>query len=141
MACCGPRLVDGWPEWRISSTPVMLVAMDVLEGLRRIAPVTAIRGNIDTGEWAKNYPGIQIVRLGGRSFYVLRDLQELQFDPAKRGFDVVISGHSHQPRIETIDRVLLPESRKRRATAFQAARHIGDSGTDRTRASAHHSRG
>jgi predicted phosphodiesterase len=54
-----------------------------VEGLRRIAPVTAIRGNIDTGEWAKNYPDTQIVRLGGRSFYVLHDLRELQFDPAR----------------------------------------------------------
>jgi hypothetical protein len=80
--------------------------VDVLEGLRRIAPVTAIRGNIDTGEWAKNYPDTQIVGLGGRSFYVLHDLQELHFDPARRGFDVVISGHSHRSRIETIDRVL-----------------------------------
>jgi uncharacterized protein len=79
---------------------------DVLEGLRRIAPVTAIRGKIDTGEWAKNHQDTQIVRLGGRSFYVLHDLQELQFQPARRGFDVVISGHSHRPRIETIDRIL-----------------------------------
>ena len=79
---------------------------DVLEGLRRIAPLTAIRGNVDTGDWAKEYPDTQVVRLGERSFYVLHDLQELQIDPAGRGIDVVVSGHSHRPRVETIDGVL-----------------------------------
>jgi putative phosphoesterase len=79
---------------------------DVLEGLRRIAPLTAIRGNVDTGDWAKEYPDTQVVRLGERSFYVLHDLQELQIDPAGCGIDVVVSGHSHRPRVETIDGVL-----------------------------------
>jgi putative phosphoesterase len=79
---------------------------DVLVRLRRIAPVTAIRGNIDTGDWAKHYPDTQAVRLGERSFYVLHDLRELQVDPAVCGIDVVVSGHSHRPRIQTIDNVL-----------------------------------
>lgn len=79
---------------------------DVLVGLRRIAPVTAIRGNIDLGDWAKDYPGTQTVRLGERSFHVLHDLAELQIDPAACGIDVVVSGHSHRPRVETIDGVL-----------------------------------
>jgi putative phosphoesterase len=79
---------------------------DVLVGLRRIAPLTAIRGNVDTGDWAKEYPDTQVVRLGERSFYVLHDLQELQIDPAGCGIDVVVSGHSHRPRVETIDGVL-----------------------------------
>jgi putative phosphoesterase len=79
---------------------------DILVRLRRIAPVTAIRGNIDTGDWAKHYPDTQAVRLGERSFYVLHDLQELQIDPAACGIDVVVSGHSHRPRIQTIDDVL-----------------------------------
>jgi putative phosphoesterase len=79
---------------------------DVLVELRRIAPVTAIRGNIDTGDWAEQYPHTQMARLGGRSFYVLHDLQRLQIDPAVCGIDVVVSGHSHRPRIETIDGVL-----------------------------------
>jgi uncharacterized protein len=79
---------------------------DVLAMLRRIAPVTAVRGNIDTGDWAKGYPDTQVVRLGERSFYVLHDLQELQIDPAVCRIDVVVSGHSHRPRIQTIDGVL-----------------------------------
>jgi uncharacterized protein len=79
---------------------------DILVGLRRIAPLTAIRGNVDTGDWAKEYPDTQVVRLGERSFYVLHDLQELQIDPAGCGIDVVVSGHSHRPRVETVDGVL-----------------------------------
>jgi putative phosphoesterase len=79
---------------------------DVIARLRRIAPVTAIRGNIDTGDWAEGYPDTEMVRLGGRSFYVLHDLKELRVDPVSRSVDVVVSGHSHRPRIETIDGVL-----------------------------------
>ncbi|NOJ39154.1 metallophosphoesterase family protein [Bradyrhizobium australiense] len=79
---------------------------DVIAGLRRIAPVTAIRGNVDTGPWAENYSDSQTVRLGGHSIYVLHDVRELQFDPVLCGIDVVISGHSHRPRIETVGGVL-----------------------------------
>jgi putative phosphoesterase len=78
----------------------------VMDGLSRIAPVTAIRGNVDIGEWAEQYPDTRTVALGGRAIYMLHDLQELRLDPVACGFDVVISGHSHRPRIETIDGVL-----------------------------------
>ncbi|WP_347337061.1 metallophosphoesterase family protein [Bradyrhizobium retamae] len=85
---------------------------DVLARLRRIAPVTAVKGNVDTGDWAKGYPDTQLVRLGEHAFYVLHDLQELQFDPTVCRIDVVVSGHSHRPWIQTIDGVLYlnPES-------------------------------
>jgi putative phosphoesterase len=79
---------------------------EVIAGLRRIAPVTAIRGNVDTGKWAEEYPDTETVRLGGRTIYVLHDIQELRLDPVSCGVDVVVSGHSHRPRIETIDGVL-----------------------------------
>ena len=81
-------------------------APEVIEGLRRIAPTTAIRGNIDAGEWAKNYPDTELVVLGGRAFYVLHNREEIKLDPAASGFDVIISGHSHRPRIETKTGVL-----------------------------------
>jgi uncharacterized protein len=79
---------------------------EVIAGLSRIAPVTAIRGNVDTDDWAEEYPNTRTVALGGHSIYMLHDLQALQLDPVSCGFDVVVSGHSHRPRIETIDRVL-----------------------------------
>jgi uncharacterized protein len=79
---------------------------EVIEGLRRIAPVTAIRGNVDRGEWAGAYPATELVKLGDRFFYVLHNLKALDLDPVAAGIDVVVSGHSHQPKIETVDGVL-----------------------------------
>jgi putative phosphoesterase len=79
---------------------------DVISDLRRIAPVTAVRGNIDGGEWAAGYPQTELVKLGGRLFYVLHNLAELDLDPIAAGIDVVVSGHSHQPKIETVDGVV-----------------------------------
>jgi uncharacterized protein len=81
-------------------------APEVIEGLRRIAPTTAIRGNIDAGEWAKDYPDTELIVLSGRALYVLHNLQEIKLDPAASRLDVVISGHSHRPKIETKDGVL-----------------------------------
>ncbi|MGE0259949.1 MAG: metallophosphoesterase family protein [Alphaproteobacteria bacterium] len=81
-------------------------APEVIEELRKIAPTTAIRGNIDAGEWAKDYPDTELVELGGRSFYVLHNLKEIPLDPGASGFDAVISGHSHRPKIETRSGVL-----------------------------------
>ena len=79
---------------------------EVLDGLRRIAPVTAIRGNVDVGGWANGYAETQTVQLEGRSFYVLHDVNTLGIDPMALGIDVVVSGHSHKVRIETIGGVL-----------------------------------
>jgi uncharacterized protein len=78
---------------------------EIIEALRRIAPVTAIRGNVDSGEWAREYPDTQLVRLAGKSIYVLHDLKTLNADPGA-GVDVIISGHSHVPKIDTVGGVL-----------------------------------
>ena len=78
----------------------------MIEGLRSIAPTTAVKGNIDAGEWAKNYPDTALVVLGGRVFYLLHNLKELKLDPSAAGFDVVVSGHSHRPKIETRNGIL-----------------------------------
>lgn len=79
---------------------------EVISDLRKIAPTTAVRGNIDRDEWAAGYPLTALVKLGGRSFYVLHNLAELDIDPAAAGIDVIVSGHSHRPRIETVDGVI-----------------------------------
>jgi putative phosphoesterase len=81
-------------------------SFEVISGLRKIAPLTAIRGNVDKGAWAAKYPDNALVELGGRSIYVLHNLKELDLDPATAGIEVVISGHSHRPAIETDDGVL-----------------------------------
>jgi putative phosphoesterase len=79
---------------------------EVISELRKIAPTTAIRGNVDHGAWAADYPYTARLKLGGRSIYVLHNLNELDLDPAAAGIDVIVSGHSHRPRIETIGGVL-----------------------------------
>jgi len=78
---------------------------EIVDALRRIAPVTAIRGNVDSGEWARDYPDTNLVRLAGKSIYVLHDLKTLKVDPGA-GIDVIVSGHSHVPKIDTIGGVL-----------------------------------
>lgn len=79
---------------------------EIITALRRIAPVTAIRGNVDTGEWATEFAETEFVRLAGRLFYVLHDLNALQVDPVAEGIDVIVSGHSHVPKINTADGLL-----------------------------------
>lgn len=78
---------------------------EIVDALRRIAPVTAIPGNVDSGEWARDYPDTNLVRLAGKSIYVLHDLKTLKADPGA-GIDVIVSGHSHVPKIETVGGVL-----------------------------------
>src|SRR6185436_20521814 len=80
-------------------------APEIVEALCRIAPVTAIRGNVDIGEWAREYPDTKLVRLAGKSIYILHDLKTLQADPGS-GINVIVSGHSHVPKIDTVGGVL-----------------------------------
>lgn len=79
---------------------------EILEKLAGIASVTAVRGNIDKGAWARKLPETDVVELGGVSIYVLHDLSQLDLKPEAAGFKVVISGHSHVPKQETHGGVL-----------------------------------
>jgi putative phosphoesterase len=78
----------------------------VLEELRRLAPLTAVRGNNDKGPWAKSIAETDVLEVGEVSIYVLHDLAELDLDPVAAGFRVVVSGHSHHPSVEDRDGVL-----------------------------------
>jgi putative phosphoesterase len=78
----------------------------ILDALRKIAPVVAVRGNVDTGEWAGVLRESECVEHGEASIYVLHDVNQLDLDPAAAGFDAVISGHSHKPSIRTEGGVL-----------------------------------
>ena len=72
---------------------------EILEKLRTIAPVDAVRGNNDKGAWAEQIPLYLALDLEGISIHVLHDLQEMDVDPLAAGFDVVVSGHSHKPKV------------------------------------------
>ena len=60
---------------------------------------------MDSGEWAREYPDTKLVRLAGKSIYVLHDLKTLQADSGA-GIDVIVSGHSHVPKVETVGGIL-----------------------------------
>ncbi len=70
-------------------------APEILEKLAKIAPLTAIRGNVDKGAWARKLPKTEVLEVGGVAVYVLHDLAELDLKPETAGFAAVISGHSH----------------------------------------------
>jgi len=72
---------------------------EVLEALRRLAPVEAVRGNVDLGRWAAGLPARRVVELGAVRVLLLHDLAQLDLDPAIEGLAAVISGHSHRPSI------------------------------------------
>jgi len=78
----------------------------ILDRLRAIAPVVAVRGNVDTGPWASALPMVDVAEAGGRHLFVLHILDMLDVDPGVAGFAAVISGHSHQPSSEVRNGVL-----------------------------------
>jgi uncharacterized protein len=78
----------------------------ILDTLAAIAPLTAIRGNVDTDAWAKRLNETELIRFGGIAVYVLHDLAALAIDPRAAGIRVVVSGHSHQPLVVERDGVL-----------------------------------
>ena len=70
---------------------------EILTALRELAPVIAVRGNIDKADWAGDLPDTAVAEAGTVLLYVLHDVKALDLDPAAAGFHIVVSGHSHQP--------------------------------------------
>ena len=81
-------------------------AEGILERLQKLAPVRAVRGNVDRGAWAEKLPAREVVLAAGATLYVLHDRQDLDLDPATAGLQAVITGHSHRPQILEKDGVL-----------------------------------
>lgn len=78
----------------------------ILEELRRLAPVRAIRGNIDRGAWAKELPETDVIEVADVMIYIIHNVHDLDLNPRAAGFSCVVSGHSHQPANEVRDGVL-----------------------------------
>ena len=78
----------------------------VIRELSVLAPVTAVRGNNDRGLWAQTIPESQVLQVDNVFMYVLHNVAELNLDPVAAGFQVVVSGHSHQPSVEERNGVL-----------------------------------
>lgn len=78
----------------------------VLDELRAIAPVTAVRGNVDTADWAESLPFDKVVYIDGFNVYIVHNFHEMTIDPRVVKMDAIISGHTHKPLIDTVDGVL-----------------------------------
>jgi uncharacterized protein len=78
----------------------------ILKELATMAPVTAVRGNVDRETWARKVPATNVLEVGGVSIYALHNLQELDLNPEAGGFAVVVYGHSHVAKQETKNGVL-----------------------------------
>ncbi len=79
---------------------------DLLQALRTLAPVTAVRGNVDMGPWARALPLTAALTIEQVGIYVLHNLDDLALVPATAGVRVVVSGHSHRPAIQERQGVL-----------------------------------
>lgn len=80
--------------------------LEIVEALKALAPVVAVRGNVDTQPWAAALPETEIVETGVATIYVLHDVQALDLNPAAAGFHIIVSGHSHKPGRTQHDGVL-----------------------------------
>ncbi|MGB7284400.1 MAG: metallophosphoesterase family protein [Candidatus Acidiferrum sp.] len=72
-------------------------APEILDSLRALAPVVAVRGNVDTGPWARALPLTEVILAGSTRVYMLHILQDLDINPEAAGIHIVVSGHSHKP--------------------------------------------
>ena len=79
---------------------------EILEELRKIAPVVAVRGNVDTAPWTSALPVTAVAETAGALIYILHDLNALDLNPVASGFRIVVSGHSHKPGKAKRDGVL-----------------------------------
>ena len=74
--------------------------LEVLDALRAVAPVTAVRGNVDHGAVGATLRETEVIEIEGISIYMLHEIQKLDLRPEAAGFRVVVCGHSHRPLIE-----------------------------------------
>ena len=81
-------------------------APEILRDLETLAPVTAVRGNVDSGAWARKLPLSEVIEVDGVSIYMLHILEKLDLKPEAAGFKVVVYGHSHVPKSEMKNGVL-----------------------------------
>jgi putative phosphoesterase len=78
----------------------------ILDKLEEVAPVTAVRGNVDHGAWTRKIPATNVLEIGEISIYVLHSIQDLDLKPEASKFAVVVCGHSHVPKQERKNGVL-----------------------------------
>jgi putative phosphoesterase len=108
----------------------------ILAALSALAPLTAVRGNNDTGAWAQRLPGTARLDCGGVTVYVLHDRKTLAIDPARAGIGVVVAGHSHRPLVEPRGDVLYINPGSAGPRRFRLPVTVGELRIDGSRAHA-----
>jgi len=96
------------PDWvlpRFARCRLILHAGDVgspgiLSALNRVAPLVAVRGNMDRDGWAKSLPDFDMLDIGNKTLYITHDLGLMDLDPAAAGVQIVVYGHTHRPLVE-----------------------------------------
>lgn len=78
----------------------------ILDELKKLAPLTVVRGNMDGGDWAADLALTDMVKIGNQYLYLLHDLSCLDIDPQAAGVDIIISGHTHKPLINKQGKIL-----------------------------------
>lgn len=104
---------------------------ELLDTLEQIAPLTAVRGNMDGGNWAQGLLKTEIVEIGDVLIYVLHDIEDLDLDPTAAGIAAIISGHTHHPSVEHLNGVLYinPGSASLPRRSSESIAHLSISGT------------
>ena len=70
---------------------------DILEDLQAVAPVEAVRGNMDSDDWAHKLPETKLIEVGSLLIYVIHDVYKIDIKPAEAGISAIIHGHTHRP--------------------------------------------
>ncbi len=108
----------------------------VLEALQAIAPVVAVRGNNDRGNWAEELAASERVVVEGVAIHLVHDLADLDVDPVASGLRVVVTGHSHKPTIAERDGVLYVNPGSAGPRRFSLPISVGELRIDGTRVEA-----
>jgi putative phosphoesterase len=109
---------------------------EILDQLRTIAPLTAVRGNVDRGSWARALPKTEVLEVEHSAIYVIHILSELDLKPESAGFSVVIYGHSHRPKQETKNGVIFFNPGSAGPTRFRLPVTVGRLTIERGKVSA-----
>jgi uncharacterized protein len=80
--------------------------LEIIDALKKLAPVITVRGNVDTEPWASALPETEVVETDAATIFILHDVHALDLNPSAAGFHIVVSGHSHRPGRTEHDGVL-----------------------------------
>ena len=75
-------------------------SLQVINELEKVAPVRAVRGNVDREEWCFKFPKSDVIELGDKYVYLIHNIEDLDIEPTAGGLDIVVYGHSHKPAVE-----------------------------------------